>query len=99
MALTMEDMHWYTVGRYHLDGTAAMDTVIEELETVADVIDVDETGGYLMASLDETFLSTAKNMAELKGDARRALPRPQGCERPVEVINVTRKSDMHVFDF
>lgn len=52
-----------------------------------------------MFSLDTTFLSTAKSMGELKGDARYALPRPQGCERPVEVINVTRKSDMHVFDF
>lgn len=99
MALAMEDMHWYAVGRYRLDGTAAMDTVIEELEPVADVIDVDEAGGHVMISLDRAFLSTAKNMAELKGDARRALPQPQGCERPVEVINVTRKSDMHVFDF
>lgn len=28
MALTMEDMHWYAVGRYHLDGTVPMDTVL-----------------------------------------------------------------------
>lgn len=99
MALTMEDMHWYAVGRYHLDGTVPMDTVLAELEAAGDVIDVDEDGGYVMFSLDTTFLSTAKSMGELKGDARYALPRPQGCERPVEVINVTRKSDMHVFDF
>ncbi|MEB3023436.1 MULTISPECIES: hypothetical protein [Mycolicibacter] len=99
MALTTEDMHWYAVGRYHLDGTAPMDTVIAELESAGDVIDVDEEGGYVSLSLDQTFLSTAKNMGELKGDARHALPRPQGCERPVEVINVTRKSDMEVFNF
>jgi hypothetical protein len=99
MALTSDDMHWYAVGRYHLDGTVPMDTVVSELEAAGDGIDVDEDGGYVMLSLDKTFLSTAKNMWELKGDARYALPRPHGCERPVEVINVTRKSDMHVFDF
>lgn len=99
MALTMEDMHWYIAGRYHLDGTVPMATVIEELESVGCVIDVDEEGGYVILSLDKTFLSTAKNMGELRGDARHALPRPQGCERPVEVINVTRSSDMQVFDF
>ncbi|MCV7283730.1 hypothetical protein H7J87_00070 [Mycolicibacterium wolinskyi] len=99
MALTMEDMHWYTVGRYHLDGTVPMDAVIDELEPVGNVIDVDEEGGYVVLSLDKTFLSTAKNMGELKGDARYALPRPQGCDRPVEVINVTRSSDMQVFGF
>lgn len=99
MALTTEDMHWYTVGRYHLDGTVPMDTVIEELESVGCVIEVDEAGGYVTLSLDKTFLSTAKNMGELRGDARHALPRLQGCDRPVEVINVTRSSDMKVFDF
>lgn len=99
MAPTMGDRHWYAVGRYQLDGTVPMDTVLAELAAAGDVIDVDEDGGYVMFSLDTTFLSTAKNMGELKGDARYALPRPQGCERPVEVINVTRKSDMHVLDF
>lgn len=97
MALTMEDMHWYAVGRYHLDGTVPMDVVIEELEPVGHVIDVDEEGGYVMLSLDKTFLSTAKNLSELKGNARSALPRPGGCETP-EVINVTRKSDMYVIE-
>ena len=99
MALTMDDMHWYAVGRYHLDGTVPMHAVIAELETAGDVIDVDEDGDYVMFSLDSTFLSTAKNMGELKGDARSALPRPPGCARPVEIINVTRKSSMQVFDF
>ncbi|CAN3132134.1 hypothetical protein ACNUDN_29895 [Mycobacterium sp. smrl_JER01] len=98
MALTAEDMHWYAVGRYHLDGAVPMDIVIEELEAVGDVIEVDEDGRFVMFSLDKTFLSTAKNMGELRGDARHALPRPHGCERPVEVVNVTRRSDMCVFD-
>lgn len=99
MALTIEDMHWYAVGRYHLDGTIPLDSVIEELEPVGHVIDVDEDAGYIMLSLDKSFLSTAKNMVELKGDARHALPKPKGCKRPVEVVNVTRKSDMYVFNF
>lgn len=76
-----------------------MDTVIEALESEGDVFDADEEGGYVMFNLDKTFLSTAKNMVELRGDARHALPRPQGCKRPVEVVNVTRESDLQVFNF
>lgn len=83
MAPTNEDMHWYAVGCYHLDGTVSMDILLEELESVGCVIDADEQGGYVMLNLDATFLSTAKNMGELKGDARYALPRPKAARGPL----------------
>ncbi|QPO16793.1 hypothetical protein SEA_KASHFLOW_194 [Mycobacterium phage KashFlow] len=92
-------LRWYTVGCYELDGTVDIDAVVEELELYGDVLDVDKENGHITLSLDEPFLSTAKNMNELKGDARRAMPQTQGCKRPVEIINVTRKLDMRVFEF
>lgn len=98
MNLTIGDMNWYTVGRYHLDGTVPIDAVVAELEAFGDVIDVDERTGHVMLNLDKPFLSTAKNLGELRYNARAALPRPRGCENPPEVVNATRISDMHVID-
>lgn len=90
--------NWFVVGRFELDGTVPVDEVVAELERAGDVIDVDDQGGYVMSTPDASFISTSKNMNELRGDARRALPRPKGCKVP-EVINVTRVVDNYVFEF
>ena len=93
----MDHEHWYAVGRYHFNGP--MGLVIENMERHGDVLDVDEETGHVMFSIDRPFLSTAKNMGELRGDARHALSRIQRGDAPVEVINVTRAADMKVFEF
>lgn len=96
--MSSDELNWYTVGGYRLDGTVAMETVIEELEQTSWVASVDEADGYVMAAPDMPFHSSATDLAEVKAAARLALPQPRGCDMP-DVVNVTRGSDMVVFDF
>lgn len=96
--MSSDQLNWYVVGDYRLDGTVALETVIEELEQASCVVDVDEADEYVMATPDLPFLASATDLAEVKAAALLALPRPKGCEVPV-VVNVTRGTDMLVFNF
>lgn len=89
MNLTFADMHWYAVLIVGYADDADLDSPHFDV--------LDSGGGTAVIALVDTFLSTGKTIAEVAANARKVAAQLPGVTVR-EVVNVTRSSDMHVFE-
>ncbi|WP_043736166.1 hypothetical protein [Nocardia asiatica] len=95
--MSTEPLYWFSIGRYDVSKWD-IEALHEHGEKHGYTVDCEaaEEGTALIGG-DREFLSTAKNLPEVFADGRRALPKIPNA-RLLELINVTRASDMRVFD-
>ncbi|SLG39691.1 Uncharacterised protein [Mycobacteroides abscessus subsp. abscessus] len=95
--MTAAPLRWYAIGRYDVSNLDPAELHAGAEQHGYTVFDENPEAGTALIGGDHDFLSTGKNMLEIFADARRALPRITGAHL-LDLVNVTRACDMHVFD-